>query len=96
MTTISTRSIKEAAAAGHRPGLEAMRDKLAEAMDLAEPSVVAQVAARLQAVLKELADMDAGEVRGSTVDEIASRRADRLAKTGASTASGRRRNVRRS
>lgn len=94
--TISARSIKEAAALGQREGLEAMRDKLAEAMDLAEPSVVAQVAARLQAVLKELADLDAGVSKGSTVDEIAKRREDRLSKTGASSASGRRRNVRRS
>ena len=94
--TITHRSIKEAAAMGHRDGLVAMRDKLAEAMDLAEPSVVAQVAARLQSVLKELADMDEAVPKGSTVDEIASRREDRLAKTGASTASGRRRNVRRS
>lgn len=89
-------SIREAAATGHVEGLRAMRDKLAEAMDLAEPSVVAQVAARLQAVLKELAELDADQPKGSTVDEIAKRREDRLAKTSTSTSSGRRRNVRRS
>jgi hypothetical protein len=88
-------SIRDAAEKGHREGLEAMRDKLAEAMDLAEPSVVAQVAARLQAVLKELAEMDAAVPKGSTVDEIAQRRSDRLAKTSEATSSGRRRNVRR-
>lgn len=88
-------SILEEARLGQQQGLEAMRDKLAEAMDLAEPSVVAQIAGRLQAVLKELDGMG-GEVKGSTVDEIANRRANRLADTSASTASGRRRNVRRS
>jgi hypothetical protein len=87
-------SIADEARKGQREGLEAMRDKLAEAMDLAEPSVVAQIAGRLQAVLKELDGMS-DVVKGSTVDEIANRRANRLADTSASTASGRRRNVRR-
>lgn len=88
-------SILEGARSGHREGLEAMRDKLAADMDAAEPSVVAQIAGRLQAVLKELAEMG-GESKGSTIDEIAKRRQNRLAKTDTSTASGRRRNVRRS
>jgi hypothetical protein len=71
----------------------AMRDRLAEAMDEADANVVAQVAARLQAVLHELAELDAQRPpEVSRVDELAAKRlptADKI------TASGRRRNVRR-
>jgi hypothetical protein len=79
---------------GHREGLVAMRDKLAAAMDEAEPSVIAQVAARLQAVLKELSELDAAappEV--SSVDDLLGRR---RAASGSQSSSGRRRNVRAS
>lgn len=87
-------SVESEAAKGFREGLIAMRDKLAADMDLAEPSVVAQVAGRLQAVLKEL-DGLSGEVKGSDVDEIAKRRQNRLATADGVSSSGRRRNVRR-
>lgn len=88
-------SIKIEAAKSTREGLIAMRDKLASDMDDAEPGVVAQIAGRLQAVLKEL-DSRAVETKGgSTVDEIAKRRENRLPNTDGPTSSGRRRNVRR-
>lgn len=74
-STVRYDSVLAAAKAGHRQGLEAMRDKLAAAMDLAEPAVVAQVAGRLQAVLKELAEMH--EPEASALDDLAARRAGR-------------------
>jgi hypothetical protein len=69
-------SLPEAVKAGHRQALEAMRDKLAADMAIAEPAVVAQIAGRLQAVLRELADLgDAVEV--NPLDDLAHRRARR-------------------
>jgi hypothetical protein len=53
--------------------LRAMRDRLALAMDEAEASVVAQVAARLQAVLKELDEL-AEPLEVSPLDDLARRR----------------------
>ncbi len=61
----------------HRKALEAMRDKLAEAMEVAEPAVVAQIAGRLQAVLTELATFPDAEE--DAVDELVARRAARRA-----------------
>jgi hypothetical protein len=61
-------------------GLRAMRDKLAADMDAAEPQVVAQVAARLQAVLKELDDLDS-PVEVDAFDDLARRREARLSAT---------------
>jgi len=71
------RSVAEAARESQRAGLEAMRDKLAEAMDLADPAVVAQIAGRLQAVLKELAELP--EVERSALDDLTAKRAARVA-----------------
>jgi hypothetical protein len=68
----------EAIKAGHRQALEAMRDKLAGDMELAEPAVVAQIAGRLQAVLKELAELEVPEAVSAS-DEIAARLARRRA-----------------
>jgi hypothetical protein len=68
----------EAVKAGHREALEAMRDKLAADMELAEPAVVAQIAGRLQAVLKELADLEV-PTEVSPSDELAARLARRRA-----------------
>lgn len=66
-------TLQQAVKAGHRQALEAMRDKLAADMEIAEPAVVAQIAGRLQAVLNELADLGAGE-EVSRLDELAKRR----------------------
>jgi hypothetical protein len=68
-------SLPEAVKAGHRQALEAMRDKLAADMAIAEPAVVAQIAGRLQAVLRELADLGDAEV--NPLDDLAHRRARR-------------------
>ena len=58
--------------------LIAMRDKLAGDMDDAPPAVVAQIAARLQLVLADIAGLPVvGKV--SKVDELDQRRKDRLA-----------------
>jgi hypothetical protein len=71
-------TISDAAKSGdRRRTLEAMRDKLADDMDAAPPAVVAQIAGRLAAILAELEGMATGKV--STLDELASRRTDRLA-----------------
>ena len=71
-------SILEAARRSHIDALEAMRDKLAADMDSAEPNVVAQIAARLQAVLTELESVrKAQPSKGSRIDELQRKRADR-------------------
>lgn len=57
-----------------------MRDKLAADMDTAAPAVVAQVAARLQAVLAEI-DGLATEGEIDLADQLAQRRLDRIAAT---------------
>jgi hypothetical protein len=57
--------------------LEAMRDKLAEAMDDSEPAVVAQIAGRLESVLRRLGELrPAGKV--TLNDALAERRARRV------------------
>lgn len=89
---VSPQTVAEAVKIGHRAGLVALRDALALAVDLAEPSVVAQIAGRLQAVLDRIAELDAASPpEVSSVDELLERR---RAATGASTSSGRRRNLR--
>lgn len=71
--------IAAAAAKGdQRKTLEAMRDKLARDMDEAPPAVVAQIAGRLAAILADLANLPVKEMSKS--DDLAKRRADRLAK----------------
>ena len=72
-------SAAEAARSGdRRKVLEAMRDKLAADFDEAPPAVVAQIAGRLSAILAELEELGSpGKV--SSLDELASRRTDRLA-----------------
>lgn len=70
----------EVGSGDERRALEAMRSKLAEAMELAEPSVIAQVAARLQAVVARIAELDdAAEPEVSPTDDIARKRAARRA-----------------
>jgi len=71
-------SAAAAAATGdRRKTLEAMRDKLAQDFDAAPPAVVAQIAGRLSAILAEIEALPVE--RKSTIDELASRRTDRIA-----------------
>jgi hypothetical protein len=71
-------SLLESVRESHIAGLEALRDKLAADMELAEPSVVAQIAGRLQAVMTELeAVRKATPTQGSGLDELEQRRAAR-------------------
>lgn len=59
-----------------RRALEQLRDTLAAAMDVAEPSVQAQIASQYRAALAELAGLpESGRV--TKRDELAARRADR-------------------
>lgn len=75
-------SIQAVAATGDRVAtLEAMRDKLAADMDVAPPTVTAQLAARLQAVLAELAEIAAPQ-KVSSLDELDKRRTAKLAAAG--------------
>lgn len=61
-----------------RRSLEALRDKLARAMDEASSGVVPQVAAQLRATLKEIAELPDGK-KVTTADELRDRRKARLA-----------------
>jgi hypothetical protein len=72
----------------HPGALQAMALHLSIAMAASEPNVVAQIAARLQAVLAELHAMSAPKAV-SGLDEIAKRRADRLAKAALPEPAGR-------
>jgi hypothetical protein len=62
----------------HRRALTALRDVLADHLVVAEPSVSAQIAARLQAVLTELAAMKEPDEESAS-DDIARRREARRA-----------------
>jgi len=65
----------------HRASLEALRDLLAEQMGMADPNVVPQYAARLQAVLAELAALPTLE--RTEVDDLVERRKARRAEADA-------------
>ena len=54
-------SITEDVQRGRRDGLIALRDKLASAIEVAEPSVVAQLAGQLRSTLKELDELPDGK-----------------------------------
>ncbi len=90
MASRIAKTVAEAVRASHRAGLEAIRDKLAADLDAAEPAVSAQIAGRLQAVLKELADMDTGE-EVNPLDELANRRTRRESGADAAAPAGRQR-----
>jgi hypothetical protein len=77
-----------------RATLEAMRDKLATDMDEAPPAVVAQIAGRLSAILVELDELGAAK-KVSTLDELETKRADRLAAAGVPDAARRQTRQRR-
>jgi len=69
-------SITAAVKVSRLAGLEAMRDKLAADMDIAEAAVVAQIAGRLQAVLSEIDEVvKATPPEVSKLDELRSRAA---------------------
>jgi hypothetical protein len=61
--------------------LEALRDSLADALVKADSNVIAQIAARLQAVLTELAALPA--VERTEVDDLTERRKTRRSRTDA-------------
>jgi hypothetical protein len=61
----------------HRRALMALRDILADAITTCEPNVVAQVAARLQSVLVELAGLPDAVAQKSKRDELKERRENR-------------------
>jgi hypothetical protein len=65
----------------HRVALEALRDSLADALVKADSNVIAQIAARLQAVLTELAALPA--VERTEVDDLTERRKTRRSRTDA-------------
>lgn len=64
-------------AGDRRASLEALRDHLAEKMEKADPNVVPQFAARIQAVLSDLAALPA--VERTEVDDLVERRKARRA-----------------
>lgn len=64
----------------HRKALVALRDILADHLAIAEPSVSAQIAGRLQAVLNEIAALP-GEVNMSTTDQLRAKRDQRRSTT---------------
>ena len=68
-------------AGNHRKSLEALRDALAEGMAAADPNVIPQYAARLQAVLAEIAALPSTEK--SEVDDLVERRKARRSATDA-------------
>lgn len=65
----------------HRAALEALRDKLAVAMEAAPPYAVAPLAARLQAVLSDLADLST-DAEPNPLDLLAARRRARRGEEG--------------
>ena len=81
--------IDEVKSGDHRRALVAMRDVLAVHLAEADPNVAAQVAARLQAVLNDLAAMAKPEGKSAS-DELRDRREARrsAAKVGESSAVG--------
>ena len=88
-------SVQSAAANGNtRATLEAMRDELAEAMDAADVAVKAQISGQLLKVIDALEALPAE--KGSIVDDLANRRADRVAKARASAPPNRQKRQRRS
>lgn len=70
--------VEEVASGDTRRAYVAMRDSLAVAMAAADPNVMAQLAARLQAVIDALDAMPTGEEE-SVSDDIARRREARRA-----------------
>jgi hypothetical protein len=75
----ANRSLSEVVADGdQRSTLEATRDAVAKALELAEPREVASLAKQLAALVKELAELPTGEEQ-SIVDDLARKRSARRA-----------------
>jgi hypothetical protein len=75
-------SLAEVAALGDRlKTLQALRDRLASDIDAAPATVTAQLASQLTKVLAEIAELGAS-TKVSGLDQLATRRADRLAEAG--------------
>ncbi len=72
--------VVEVGSGDHRRALEALRDRLAADLDVAPPTVSAQLAAQLRATLAELAGLPV-VISGSVVDDLIARRKARGAKT---------------
>ena len=72
--------VAEVGSGDHRRALEALRDRLAADLDVAPPTVSAQLAAQLRATLAEIAGLPV-VVSGSVVDDLIARRKARGAKT---------------
>ena len=84
--------LEEIKSGDRRRALVAMRDELAAHMSAAGPNVVAQIAARLQAVLTELAGMpeEKSSAKGAppTADEVRRQREKRRSTTAARKSAG--------
>lgn len=65
--------IEDLKSGDHRKALLALRDVLADHLAVADPSVSAQIAGRLQAVLNDIAALP-GEVVTSTTDQLRAKR----------------------
>ncbi|MEU8270144.1 hypothetical protein AB0B89_23670 [Sphaerisporangium sp. NPDC049002] len=70
--------VEEVASGDRRRGLEAIRDKLADELGRALGPDAARLAKELTSVMRELATVPTGREE-STVDDLAARRAHRLA-----------------
>ncbi|MFI7707616.1 hypothetical protein [Nonomuraea sp. NPDC049480] len=78
MAVIMSELVSAVEGGDRRKSLEAIRDKLAVELSAAEGRDAAAVAKELRATIAELEGLPDGKER-SAVDELASRRADRLA-----------------
>lgn len=78
-----------------RVALEALRDHLIETLKIAEPPTVAALVKQLQSVLGEL-DAVTAPAEVPLVDQLAARRADRIANTETPPEAGKRSQQRRS
>lgn len=68
-------SVKDQSALGRLEGLRALRDALAGEIDNPrESSNTASLAGRLREVLRDIADLERAQPKGSVVDDLAARR----------------------
>lgn len=67
---------------GQREDLEALRASLFEALATVDPQIRPQVAGQLRAVIKDLAEVDAGTVeKGTPLDQLKQRREAKAARS---------------
>lgn len=80
---MAAKSLRNVAADGNRrTALEVMRDSLADRFDAAEGRDAAVISKELREVMRELEQIPTGK-EVSTSDDLAKRRADRIAKAAA-------------